>query len=134
MFVLPGNRRRCEGCHIRLQIGQAERGIGRVPAVAWIDTYGFMERAQMTSSRSSGRKAAAATEQGGKAAATSQGGKLLPPQGPVDVPRLPAKPTAATPDEAARDGRRVADDQTESNWADSAKPQPRAKNARSSIL
>ena len=39
-----------------------------------------------------------------------------------------------TPDEAARDGRRVADDKTESNWADNAKPQPRAKNARSSIL
>lgn len=124
MFVLPGNLRRCGGCHIRLQFGRAARGIGRVPAVAWIDTYGFMERAQMTSSRSSG----------GKAAATGQDGKLLPPQGPVDVPRLPAKPTAGTPDEAARDGRRVADDQTESNWADSAEPQPRAKNARSSIL
>ena len=59
MFVLPGNLRRCGGCHIRLQFGRAARGIGRVPAVAWIDTYGFMERAQMTSSRSSGRKAAA---------------------------------------------------------------------------
>lgn len=62
------------------------------------------------------------------------GGKLLPPSAPVDVPRQPPKPTAATPDEAARDGRRVADDGTESNWADNAKPQPRAKNARSSIL
>ncbi|AVC42997.1 hypothetical protein [Achromobacter ruhlandii] len=63
-----------------------------------------------------------------------EGGKLLPPRAPVDVPRQPPKPTAATPDEAARDGRRVADDGTESNWADNAKPQPRAKNARSSIL
>ncbi|WZB75671.1 hypothetical protein WJ972_05535 [Achromobacter insuavis] len=80
----------------------------------------------MTSSRSSGRKAATP--------ATQDGAKVLPPRGPVDVPRQPAKPTASTPDEAARDGRRVADDQTESNWADNAEPQPRAKNARSSIL
>ena len=61
-------------------------------------------------------------------------GKVLPPQSPVDVPRQPPRPDAATPDEAARDSRRVADDQTESNWADNAQPQPRAKNARSSIL
>lgn len=60
--------------------------------------------------------------------------KVLPPQGPVDVPRLPSKPTASTPDEAARDTRRAVDDETESNWADGAAPQPRAKNARSSIL
>ncbi|CAB3816328.1 hypothetical protein SB816_26185 [Achromobacter sp. SIMBA_011] len=81
----------------------------------------------MTSSRPSGRKAAATP-------AEHDGAKVLPPRGPVDVPRQPAKPTASTPDEAARDGRRVADDKTESNWADNAKPQPRAKNARSSIL
>ncbi len=60
--------------------------------------------------------------------------KVLPPLAPVDVPRQPAKPTASTPDEAARDTRRQVEDETESNWADGAAPQPRAKNARSSIL
>lgn len=60
--------------------------------------------------------------------------KILPPRGPVDVPRQPDKPDASTPDEAARDKRAVVDNQTESNWADGAAPQPRAKNARSSIL
>lgn len=60
--------------------------------------------------------------------------KVLPPQSPVDVPQLPPKPTASTPDEAARDIRRAVDDQTKSNWADGAAPQPRARNARSSIL
>lgn len=60
--------------------------------------------------------------------------KILPPRGPVDVPRQPDKPDAATPDEAGRDKRAVVDEKTESNWADGSAPQPRAKNARSSIL
>ena len=60
--------------------------------------------------------------------------KILPPGGPVDVPRMPDKPDASTPDEAARDRRAVVDNRTESNWADGSAPQPRAKNARSSIL
>ena len=60
--------------------------------------------------------------------------KILPPRGPVDVPKQPVKPDESTPDEAARDKRAVVDNQTESNWADGAAPQPRAKNARSSIL
>lgn len=60
--------------------------------------------------------------------------KILPPRGPVDVPRIPDKPGASTPDEAARDKRAVVDNRTESNWADGSAPQPRAKNARSSIL
>ncbi|CUI39921.1 Uncharacterised protein [Achromobacter xylosoxidans] len=85
-----------------------------------------------TPSSSPGKLRAAGQARSGAAAAAS--GKVLPPQAPVDVPRPPPRPDAATPDEAARDGRRVADDQTESNWADNAQPQPRAKNARSSIL
>ncbi|MGY6272247.1 hypothetical protein ACXIUT_21380 [Achromobacter denitrificans] len=60
--------------------------------------------------------------------------KILPPRGPVDVPRIPDKPDSSTPDEAARDQRAVVDNRTESNWADGSAPQPRAKNARSSIL
>ncbi|QVQ28115.1 hypothetical protein [Achromobacter deleyi] len=60
--------------------------------------------------------------------------KILPPRGPVDVPRQPDKPDASTPDEARRDKRAVVDSRTESNWADGSAPQPRAKNARSSIL
>ncbi|KGD86907.1 hypothetical protein JL37_28800 [Achromobacter sp. RTa] len=60
--------------------------------------------------------------------------KILPPRGPVDVPRMPGKPDPSTPDEAARDTRAAADNRTESNWADGSAPQPRAKNARSSIL
>lgn len=60
--------------------------------------------------------------------------KILPPSGPVDVPNLPDKPDAETPDEAARDKREVVDNKTESNWADGSAPQPRAKNARSSIF
>ena len=60
--------------------------------------------------------------------------KVLPPSGPVDVPNLPDKPDADTSDEAARDKREVVDNKTESNWADGSAPQPRAKNARSSIF
>ncbi|CAB3627167.1 hypothetical protein [Achromobacter pestifer] len=60
--------------------------------------------------------------------------KILPPGGPVDVPKQPVKPDASTPDEAAGDKRAVVDNQTESNWADGAAPQPRAKNARSSLF
>ncbi|WP_258128217.1 hypothetical protein [Achromobacter anxifer] len=60
--------------------------------------------------------------------------KILPTRSPVDVPRLPAKPDASTPDEAARDKRIVADTRTESNWADGSAPQPNAKNARSSLF
>lgn len=85
-----------------------------------------------TPSSSLGKHSAGRQARGDATAAAS--GKVLPPQSPVDVPRQPARPDASTPDEAARDGRRVADDQTESNWADNAQPQPRAKNARSSIL
>jgi len=60
--------------------------------------------------------------------------KILPPRGPVDVPRQPDKPDAGTPDEAGRDKRAVVDSKTESNWADGSAPQPRAKNARSSLF
>lgn len=60
--------------------------------------------------------------------------KILPPSSPVDVPRMPDKPDPSTPDEAARDARPVVDNSNESNWADGSAPQPRAKNARSSIL
>lgn len=87
-----------------------------------------------TPSSSPGKRSADRQARSGAAAAAAASGKVLPPQSPVDVPRQPPRPDAATPDEAARDGRRVADDQTESNWADNAQPQPRARNARSSIL
>lgn len=60
--------------------------------------------------------------------------KILPPSGPVDVPKQPVKPDASTPDEAARDKREVVDNKTESNWADGSAPQPRAKNARSHLF
>ncbi len=70
-----------------------------------------------------------------RAEATAQdNAKILPPRGPVDVPKQPDKPDARTPDEAGRDKRAVVDNKTESNWADGSAPQPRAKNARSSIL
>ncbi|WMD22021.1 hypothetical protein RAS12_06495 [Achromobacter seleniivolatilans] len=72
--------------------------------------------------------------QGESASAPADNAKILPPAGPVDVPNQPVKPDASTPDEAARDTRAIVDDETESNWADGAAPQPRAKNARSSIF
>ncbi|KCV61042.1 hypothetical protein L493_2727 [Bordetella bronchiseptica 99-R-0433] len=56
---------------------------------------------------------------------------MLPPRGPVLVPNLPPKPPARP--RADKQGPAV-DNQTESNWADGAAPQPRAKNARSSIF
>ncbi|AZS79703.1 MULTISPECIES: hypothetical protein [Achromobacter] len=68
------------------------------------------------------------------AADTDDTAKILPPRGPVDVPKQPVKPDASTPNEAARDKRIVVDNQTESNWADGDAPQPRAKNARSHLL
>lgn len=70
----------------------------------------------------------------GKAKPAEDNAKILPPSGPVDVPKQPVKPDASTPDEAARDKREVVDNQTESNWADGSAPQPRAKNARSSLF
>ncbi|CAB3685842.1 hypothetical protein [Achromobacter piechaudii] len=69
-----------------------------------------------------------------KAATSEDTAKILPPRGPVDVPKQPVKPDASTPDEAARDKRAVVDNQTESNWADGDAPQPRAKNARSHLF
>ncbi|HCW19275.1 hypothetical protein [Achromobacter sp.] len=82
------------------------------------------------------RSTAAASGQADKSAqaGAQNNAKILPPRGPVDVPKQPVKPDESTPDEAARDKRAVVDNQTESNWADGAAPQPRAKNARSSIL
>ena len=81
-------------------------------------------------SRSDSKPAASAKQ----AAPVQDNAKILPPQGPVDVPNQPVKPDASTPDEAARDKRAVVDNQTESNWADGAAPQPRAKNARASLF
>ncbi|EHK64437.1 hypothetical protein [Achromobacter arsenitoxydans] len=81
---------------------------------------------------SSASKAGASSKGGGEQAPDNA--KILPPRGPVDVPAQPDKPDAGTPDEARRDKRAVVDNKTESNWADGSAPQPRAKNARSSIL
>lgn len=94
-----------------------------------------------TSSPSQPGKAPVSTNSGAPAPADGQvrgqapdNAKVLPPQGPVDVPRQPDKPDATTPDVAASDKRAVVDNKTESNWADGSAPQPKAKNARSSIL
>ncbi len=70
----------------------------------------------------------------GRAARVSLQTKVLPPDSPVEVPNLPPVPDKNTPDEAARDARVRVDEQTESNWADGSAPQPRARNARSSLL
>lgn len=59
--------------------------------------------------------------------------KVLPPDSPVTVPNQPA-PAARGQDEAGAQGRARADNKTESNWADGSAPQPRAKNARSSLF
>ncbi|MCD0504880.1 hypothetical protein [Bordetella petrii] len=60
--------------------------------------------------------------------------KVLPPRHAVDVPRQPPKPTADTPDEAAKDSRPARDSRDDSNWADGSKPRPHAKNTRSHLL
>lgn len=60
--------------------------------------------------------------------------KLRPPEGLVDVPKVPPTPTASTPDEAASTSRPVVDQREHSNWADGAAPRPRAKKARTSLL
>ncbi|MGV2865926.1 hypothetical protein [Achromobacter sp. AGC39] len=86
-------------------------------------------------SRSDSKPATAASGTSArKADAPQDTAKILPPRGPVDVPKQPVKPDASTPDEAARDKRAVVDNQTESNWADGDAPQPRAKNARSHLF
>ncbi|CAJ49420.1 hypothetical protein BAV1811 [Bordetella avium 197N] len=54
--------------------------------------------------------------------------KVLPPTSLVDVPNFPPKRPPGSPTPAA------ADEVTESNWADGSEPQPRARNARSSIF
>lgn len=66
-------------------------------------------------------------------ASTSDQAKVLPPDSPVDVPRRPP-PAPKTADEASAQSRPPVDAQTESNWADGTRPQPRAKNARSSLF
>ncbi len=79
-----------------------------------------------------GPSATPQTDKEGKPMPQSQG-KVLPPAGPVTVPNQP-KPVPRQQDEAAAQGRARADDRTESNWADGSAPQPRAKNARSSLF
>ncbi|ARP97324.1 hypothetical protein CAL15_06815 [Bordetella genomosp. 13] len=61
-------------------------------------------------------------------------GKVLPPGSPVDVPNQPRPAGKNDPDEAAAQGNQKADTDTESNWADGSKPQPRAKNARTHLF
>lgn len=68
-----------------------------------------------------------------KRAQTAQA-KVLPPRDAVDVPRQPPKPTADTPDVAAKESRPARDNQDDSNWADGSKPRPHAKNTRSHLL
>jgi len=66
-------------------------------------------------------------------ASTPDQAKVLPPDSPVDVPRQPP-PVPKAADEANAQSRPPVDEQTESNWADGTRPQPRAKNARSSLF
>ncbi|VGO10136.1 hypothetical protein AMB3_2536 [plant metagenome] len=67
------------------------------------------------------------------AGASALQGKILPPSSPVDVPRLPPKPTADTPDEARNYGQPRVDGRNNDNWADSVKPKPDAKHARTHL-
>ncbi|OZI63808.1 hypothetical protein [Bordetella genomosp. 1] len=60
--------------------------------------------------------------------------KVLPPRGPVDVPRMPPPIAKRAVDAAGSESKPVEDPTPESNWADNAQPQPYAKNARSSIF
>lgn len=87
--------------------------------------------AQVASPVSSGRSGTSRKTARPQASAD---GKVLPPRDVVDVPRQPAVPDARTPNVAAKDSRPVRDNQDESNWADSSKPKPHAKNARSHLL
>lgn len=66
--------------------------------------------------------------------AAAEQGKVMPPDSPVDVPRMPATPDEHTPDEAAKYGKPRVETGHDSNWADNAKPKPDARNARSSLL
>ena len=117
--------------HIRLQFEGTERALSRPLAVGWkIETWQEIPM----KSRSPSTPAASGRADRSAQADTQDNAKILPPHGPVDVPKQPVKPDASTPDEAARDKRAVVDNQTESNWADGAAPQPRAKNARSSLF
>lgn len=83
-----------------------------------------------SSSASSTASAAAATSR----ELPPDAGKVLPPQSPVDVPNQPRPAGKNDPDEAAAQGNQKADTDTESNWADGSKPQPRAKNARTHLF
>ena len=79
-------------------------------------------------------RAAGTRRQAGREADAPGTGKLLPPRGPVDVPRQPPRRGAGSPDEAAADSRPARDNRDESNWADGSKPQPHAKNARTHLF
>jgi hypothetical protein len=117
--------------HIRLQFEGTASDLSRPRAVGWkIETWQEIPMKNRSPSSSAASDRAGRSAQAG----AQDNAKILPPSGPVDVPKQPVKPDASTPDEAARDKRAVVDNQTESNWADGAAPQPRAKNARSSLF
>ncbi len=61
-------------------------------------------------------------------------GKVIAPSSDVEVPRMPARPDADTPDEAGKYGKPRIETGHDSNWADNVKPKPDAKNARSSLF
>ncbi|ANY16098.1 hypothetical protein [Bordetella pseudohinzii] len=84
-------------------------------------------------SRAADRQADAVAAPDNPARHVSINAKVLPPTSLVDVPNFPPK-ISRDPNEALIERLPSADEQTESNWADGAQPQPRAKNARSSLF
>ncbi|AKQ55865.1 hypothetical protein [Bordetella hinzii] len=84
-------------------------------------------------SRAADRQADAVAAPDNPARHVSINAKVLPPTSLVDVPNFPPK-VPRDANEALIERLPPADEQTESNWADGAQPQPRAKNARSSLF
>jgi hypothetical protein len=73
------------------------------------------------------------TEQAPRLGADLTQAKVLPPQSPVDVPRMPAKPAGAGGGQQT-DDKPEADAATDSSWADNSRPAPAKKNARNSNI
>ncbi|AHV92919.1 hypothetical protein [Bordetella holmesii] len=83
--------------------------------------------------RGADRQADAVAAPDNPAVQVSINAKVLPPTSLVDVPNFPPK-IPRDDNEALSDRLPAMDEQTESNWADGSEPQPRAKNARSSLF
>ncbi|OZI74784.1 hypothetical protein [Bordetella genomosp. 12] len=83
--------------------------------------------------RGGDRQAEAVAAPDNPAGQVSINAKVLPPTSLVDVPNFPPK-VPRDGNEALAERLPAMDEQTESNWADGSQPQPRAKNARSSLF